>query len=257
MKFQSFENPIELPDDTPIYKYMSTDFFLSFLSTQKLIFQCIPKWKDQLEGTLFEFAKQVKTEWCDFNKSDYFGSCWSLQEYPSGMLGSENERIEANKELAEHGSAAMWESYCWNGGVRIKTTIGKIKIRLTEVQSWHGAVQYKPLSSLLTGMVIRPEFLFFYKGVGYIHENEYRFVVKPKRKPADLFPIKFSHLSKFLDEILVYPTTKDDDWKSRALWELILRENIPEKIGGSSNNKNGKQFCRMSNLYDKKSHELK
>ena len=43
-----------LPDETPIYQYVSTDKLLSLLVSQKLRFSKISNWKDKYEGKLFD-----------------------------------------------------------------------------------------------------------------------------------------------------------------------------------------------------------
>jgi len=119
----------DLDLNTPIYKYLSMEAFFFLLNYRRMMFSRLSTWPDAFEGAIFEFFKQIEN---DDNasskiKNHFLGCSWTLQTEDSCFYNDADEHEKAEEELRKSGSASMWEGYCKNGGVRIKTTIGKVK----------------------------------------------------------------------------------------------------------------------------------
>lgn len=123
-----FEDETDLPPDTPLYRYMSIESLLYFLQFKRMRLSKITEWPDSYEGTRFDFLKRVKDhEFPNISKDSFHASCWTLQTEERCIYGSREDHFnKAQEELGKNGSAAMWDSYCKDGGVRIKTTLGNL-----------------------------------------------------------------------------------------------------------------------------------
>lgn len=247
---------VDLPPETPLFRYLSTEAFLYLLTFQRLVFAKVSEWPDSLDGTRFEFLKKVKEDDAigatPFN--DFFVSCWTLQAEERCLYKDDPAHLTAQKELALNGSAAMWESYCKNGGVRIKTTIGKVEAllcaNLPEWKIFRGKVYYEPAAEEAPS----PQFpslvtTLMHKRTSFRSESEYRFVLlAPVEIDEPRESAKVEDLFEFLDEILVSPATSANVWLSRTLYNIAVgvSNRPPQKT--CINIKNGRQFCRISQL---------
>jgi hypothetical protein len=209
---------------------------------------------DVFEGSGYEFFKKATKDRQLANKDDFYGSCWSLQYEEKCLYKNDEEHKLAIEELEKEGSAPMWEAYCRNGGVRIKTTVGKINNLLSgylgDFKIYRGRIFYEPASSTKKTMEIykNPGFVlaFFLKRISFRYESEYRYIIAPnKHLEENIISIPTSHLYDFIDEILVSPATASNKWVSRTLYNIGVRISEPPGL----NAKNGKQFCRISQLY--------
>ncbi len=244
----------DLPDETPLYNYMKIEEFLHLIEFELLIFSKITSWPDSYEGFLFKFFNQFTNDQLlkDHTKDDFYGSCWSLQTEDTCLFRNDREYQAALQEMRESGSASMWETYCKNGGVRIKTTLGKLnKLFLKKFSDSklikRGKVLYEPEGT----WTVESEDLtstFFTKRISFRHESEYRYILIPnKLENVKLIYVEIDDLFDLIDEIMVAPAIKANKWISRTLYNIgIDRFNSPER---DTNKKNGKYFCRISQLY--------
>ena len=258
-----FKNEKDLDKKTPIYKYMSIESFLFILKYKQVVFSKITTWPDAYEGARFEFFKQIHKDdnYSDKTKDNFFGCSWSLQTENSCFYSDHKEHQEAEEELQVCGSASMWEAYCKQGGVRIKTTIEKLESILTsqinDFGAYRGIVHYEPsnywnktLSS--SGLISK----LFIKRVSFRHESEYRFILVTKENiKADRIFFDVGRLFDFVDEFLISPATRRNEWISRMLYHYAVSTSVAIDIPGT-NSKNGKQYCRISNLYGNISEEV-
>jgi hypothetical protein len=236
--------------ETVIYKYMSLESFLHFFLNGELIFQKVRMWPDSFEGVRFNLLTKTGI-WGNNNENiidDYFGSCWSLQIEDRRLFKNESEYVESCKEIRELGSASMWEDYCKNGGVRVCTTVGKVleTINKKENKIWHGNVYYEP-SWYMKTKPIEAEETLFHKRTCFRHENEYRFLIKNKHSDP-IITFKIDNMREFIDGILVSPSVETKSWVSRAIYKLLVNSDIAY-TEFSTNDKNGKQYFHISQLY--------
>jgi hypothetical protein len=234
----------KLPAETPIYKYMGIDSFLHFFMNRSLVLQKIRSWPDYLEGKLFEFFKKNGLIQTESSPDDYFGSCWTLQDDDQRLFSSEEGFQTSCEEMRELGSAAMWEAYCKDGGLRVKTTIGKVLDVLGPHQMWHGSIHYEPSSLPIARKPEPIEEALFYKRTCFRHEGEYRFIVK-LAKPLGILSLPINNMRSFVDEILVSPARKEDSWRARAIYRLVANSYM-SCTRDEINSKDGKQYCRIS-----------
>ncbi len=247
----------DLPSDTPLYRYMSVEALLYLLEFQRIPISRIIEWPDSYEGTRFEFLRNVKEDkqFSDKNKSDFFVSCWTLQTEERCLYKSQKSFDVAQNELVKNGSAAMWESYCKKGGIRIKTTLGMVESLLTsQFPGWNiyrGKVYYEPAEEW-TITINAPSLIatLLHKRVSFRSESEYRFILVPdnevNQSRATLY---INDLYDFLDEILVSPATTSNKWLSRTLYNIAVKLSTKYPERTSINIKNGHKFCRISQLY--------
>lgn len=252
-----FDGENDLSPETPLYRYMSVEAFLYLLAFSRITISRITEWPDSYEGTRFEFLKKVKEdkEFSNKNKNDFHVSCWTLQTEERSLYKIAESFDAAQNELARNGSAAMWESYCKNGGVRIKTTLGRIESLLSsEIPGWkiyRGKVYYEPANEW-TKTVKAPSLIstLLHKRVSFRSEAEYRFILVPdKEVHQSRVTASISDLYDFLDEILVVPATLSNKWLSRTLYNVAVGLSIKYPHRTNINIKNGQQFCRISQLY--------
>ena len=261
MNKSAYENFIgageaELDKDTKLYRYLSTDAFLSLLGLEKVCFSQVTKWDDAHEGMRQELKKVQKPnhEFANKSLSNYFGSCWSLQVEDPRLYISDNDREIANAEIAEFGSDSMWRAYCPSGGVSIRTTQNKLKELflggLLNGKLFGGRVYYDAFGSNW-GQTINSPFLagLFHKHISFRSESEYRFIFTPSAEINEVHvDVKIEDGFDFIDEVLVSPATNNLKYRSHSLVNLALGS-IKIK-GGNYNWKEGQKFCRISQLYD-------
>ncbi|SHN93124.1 hypothetical protein BHECKSOX_2178 [Bathymodiolus heckerae thiotrophic gill symbiont] len=102
----------ELPDETCIYKYIDTLSFLNYVLIEKtILFNNIKNWKDSDEGLLQGFI-------CSKTNKEipiYLGCCWSLEQENENLYRDDSDGLkQANSEIVEYGSDALWQIYCNN-----------------------------------------------------------------------------------------------------------------------------------------------
>lgn len=241
---------------TPIYKYLSKDAFFYFLLCRSLMFSKLSTWPDSFEGARFDFFKQAKKDdkYSKKSKEYFFGSSWTLQTENSCFYDNPKEHLKSEEELQNHGSASMWEAYCQNGGVRIKTTIEKVvnilNQQASEFECYKGEAHYEPHGSWNKSLN-SPDLIskLFIKRVSFRHESEYRFIIVSETERSDdrIF-FNVDRLFDFVDEYLISPAVKSNIWLSRMLYLYAVNTSCKPEIVGT-NHKNGKQYCRISNLY--------
>jgi hypothetical protein len=251
-----FTGEIDLSEDAPLYKYLSTEAFLHLIEFRRLMFSRITGWPDSFEGSRFTFLSNTNmlTDFPGRTKDDFFAMCWSLQTEDPRLFTNSVDHKRAVQEIQNNGSAAMWESYCRNGGVRIATTIGKldnlIKSKANECAVHRGRVYYEPTDSW-TRTINAPTLVstLLHKRVSFRYENEYRYILVPDRTTLDPFvTVEVDSIYQFLDEILVSPATSGNKWVSRALYHVGVDLTI-NRENNNANSKDGHQFCRISQLY--------
>jgi hypothetical protein len=225
---------------------MGIDSFLHFFMNRSLVLQKIQSWPDYLEGRRFEFFKKNGLIRTESSVEEYFGSCWSLQVDDQRLFDSKEAYQISCKEIRELGSAAMWEGYRKGGGLRVRTTIGKVLDVLRVHQIWHGSVYYEP-SHPITKKPEPVEEALFYKRTCFRHEDEYRFIVR-STSSSRLLELPISDMRNFVDEILVSPTRKEDSWRSQAIYRLVANSYVA-CTRDEINSKDGEQHCRISQLY--------
>ncbi|PCH83256.1 MAG: hypothetical protein COB89_05815 [Piscirickettsiaceae bacterium] len=248
------EKKIDL--STPLFRYLSLEGFLFLIEFGRIGFSKIETWPDSYEGSNFDFMKTLSEEKrSGKNVSDFYAGCWSLHEEPRVLYENNHEYESAVKELTEHGSAAMWETYCKNGGVRIKTTIGKLlecfESELVDCGLYHGKVYYEAASSF-NKTIMTPSLIhtLLHKRVSFRYESEYRFILETNSKRDEpLITVQVGDLYDFLDEILVSPATSSNEWVARSIYHAGVDISINPRKHSSINSKNKKQFCRISRLY--------
>ena len=254
----------DLSNETSIYKYLSTESFLYLTTFHRLIYSRINSWPDSFEGYRFEFLQRIETdpEFKTKTKNDFYGSCWSLQTDDICLYDEQKDYETAIEELERTGSAAMWESYCKNGGVRIKTSIGKLNSlferQLSDCRIFRGNVYYEP-AEIWSKTLKTPNLIstLFHKRIPFRYESEYRYILVVD-KPIDkrLIYAVIDDLYDFIDEILISPATQQNKWISRTLCNIGIGISINTHRDTNVNIKNGNQFCRVSGLYSKISSEI-
>lgn len=260
--FIDMTNEISL--DTEIYKYMSLQSFLYLFQCHKIVFNKISNWPDAYEGGRFDLYKRI---YGDINIQDIkidnlFGCCWTFEEVDSRLFYNSHEFEKANNELKKLGSAAMWESYCKNGGIRIKTTIRKLLDVIDnnekyQFKCYKGKIKYEAASSIS----INPQktygaiSAFFIKRMPFIYESEYRFLLEnTSEQNHDTLEFDIENFFDFIDEFLISPSVIPNKWLSRSIYSLVV--NKTSRPGFGINKKNDKQFCRISGLYGHISEEV-
>ena len=249
----------DLHGETPLYKYLSVEAFLYLIEFKRLIFSRITTWPDAYEGVRFEFFNKFKKnpEYSKNKRDDFYGSCWSLQSEDKRLYDGNDDMKEKNyqaaiDELKRNGSAAMWESYCKYGGVRIKTTLDKLnKLFSTKLQNcrlFREKVYYEAASSW-SKTIKAPNIIsaLFMKRIPFRYESEYRYILV-LNESKKIISVEIDDLFDLIDEILFAPATPPNKWISPTLYNIGVGISInPDR--GEINIKNGEQFCRISQLY--------
>ena len=249
-----FEGETDITESTPLYKYWSIESFLYLTEFKHLRFCRITSWPDAYEGFRYEFLKKVKK--CNelASKDDLYGSCWSLQSGEKSLYKKDEGYKLAIEELESEGLAPMWESYCKNGGVRIKTTVEKMNNLLSEklgaFKIYRGKVFYEPASSweetLKESTCDLLISTLFMKRITFRYETEYRYIIEPNKPLAEnVITVPINNLYDFIDEILVSPATASNKWVSKTLYKIGYKIVPPPGL----NTKDEKPFCRISQLY--------
>jgi hypothetical protein len=234
-----------LPAETLIYRYMAIDSFLHFFMNRSLVLQKVCSWPDFFEGKRFQFFKKNRLVDTQYSPDDYFGSSWSLQQDDLRLFDSEHGFQMSCKEIRELGSAAMWDAYCKGGGLRVRTTIGKVLGVLGSSKDlWHGKVYYEP-SLDFTKKPESIEETLFHKRTCFRHEDEYRFILR-SQDPSELLHFPIDDMRGFIDELLVSPSR--EAWISRAIYKLVAYSHVSLRLE-DVNSKDGHPYCRISQMY--------
>ena len=106
---------VTLTDDTPIYRYVSAEVFLSMIERQENWLAHISRWEDPFEGFVFRGealeVEPINDPSVNVARRDlyrnYFGQSWTLCDKDSDL---------------------RWRAYCpQRDGVRITSTVGRLK----------------------------------------------------------------------------------------------------------------------------------
>ena len=250
-----------ISDHTILYKYFSCGTFHRFIDTPEFKLASPIKWPDRFEGHRHDFFQKAYSKDYPTEAKKYRAMCWSLGGDGVFCYGNDTAMHQAAvDELQEFGHAAMWGSYCVNGGARIMTTYGKLKELLNHLPSgrlWAGMVRYMPESlwKPLPGEIGLVGQLFV-KGVAFRHETEFRVLFLPDKisEPDEVYlPIADPYES--IDEFLVAPEASSSSWGAQSLY-IDCVNRFSSHIPGPRNIKNGNQHCRISQLYGNVSETL-
>jgi hypothetical protein len=249
----------DLPAETPLYRYLSQKRFKSLIENPKLSFSKITNWDDAQEGLRFNAMKVRKPghPYAQRNLDSFYASCWSLQTEDRRLFESDGHYQQSVDELAKDGSDAMWRAYCEKGGVRIKTTLGKLEklfcaSSLPSSELHSGRVYYDPFGSDW-GVTLKSEHFalaFLQKRVSFRSEAEFRFLFCASDGVLDKdIKVPIQSLYDLIDEVLVSPAKAKD--KSRSHDLVMAAQNIFPKhdFAACGNSKGGYPFCRISQLY--------
>ena len=142
MNIPVIEEPIRLPNNTPIYRYISESTAKKMFENFTIRFNSLKSWNDKIEGFMLEKAANLKNDYKNKIYVDqYHGSCWSI-EINEKYFNNSDEYIFAKREVEDNGLSHMWESYCSGNGIRIKSTIGKVLNLFNEYgyEIYHGLI---------------------------------------------------------------------------------------------------------------------
>lgn len=239
----------DLPKDTPLYKYLSVEAFLYLFHFRLLTFSRLASWPDAYEGFRYQFFKEFKRDpqFAEITRNDFWGSCWTLQTEDIRLYDNTKEHALAVEDLQRNGSASMWETYCRNGGVRIKTSLDKmndvLKNNLASFKIFRGKVYYEPVTdwqkTTKTSDLVSTLFM---KRIAFRHEAEYRYILVPKTsEKKTMITAPIGDLFEFLDEVLIRPATNSTKWISRTLYNIVAEIAIARRCR--------KPFCKISQLY--------
>jgi len=75
------EGEDDLPENTPLYKYLPIEAFLYLYEFERINFTRITDWPDAYEGSRFEFFSNAKKDqrYSNRNTDEFYGSWWTLQ----------------------------------------------------------------------------------------------------------------------------------------------------------------------------------
>jgi hypothetical protein len=268
MNLKTIKGPKTLSPDTPIYRYISEDTAIKMFDNKTLRFNVVSSWNDKIEGIMFQKAAQLYDN--DIDIEQYFGNCWTteINEY---LFDNNEEYKFAKNEIEEDGFVHMWESYCRKEnknddnvlpvGIRIKSTVGKILnlLNSNEYGCYHGLVYYKPLKLFSTGKISKEQLpnLFFYKKMNFIHENEYRFIIKHKNKHIynNYVELSIKNILSFVDDILISPEKKAYSEKIKSFYNYFRQQGFEYKKYPYNKKSENRPTCRISQLYGNHSHE--
>lgn len=124
-------------NEKEIFRIFPMDRFLEVLEEKKLTFVKPRLWRDPMDRLLFEYYfhnRESKDSGNSRHKDSYFAQCWTLT----------------------YESHALWNEYApLHNGVRVKTTIGKLRELFndhplnSEGNSWQmGCVNYLPINEI-------------------------------------------------------------------------------------------------------------
>lgn len=226
------EHPkLKLPhDETVIWRYHTFTEFLAMLAEGALFFCRLDQLHDRWEGV---YPKGM-LDWWAGNLDD--GS--SFQGQPASLKGMLIEKVIPSHfinswYISEFESDAMWRLYGHKSeGVAIKSTLGKLKQVFQEgpEEIYLGQVEYidynkwEPPAHPKEGEGLFPLEPFFWKRLGFQHENELRALLKRdcSAENQDGINVKVD-ITGLLDCVYLFPDSKD--------WFLKLVRTLIDKFG--------------------------
>lgn len=236
--------------DTPLYKYLGLDSFLFLMANRTLRFSKITDWPDKFEGGSYRLFSKLFND-NPISLDSVWGSCWTTETDIEECYNSPEMLKLANAEIQKHGNAGMWETYCGGCGVRVKSTVRKVREvveeSLGDAELCDGEVKYVP------NVHISKNFheMLFHKRTPFRYENEYRFIVLDRGKSFRGFEVPLGDPYAFFDEMLVGPSNTKNQWIVDTLYQAIAGS------AGLGCNSNGQiQFARKSGLYEHASETL-
>jgi hypothetical protein len=249
----------QMINSTILYRYISIESLKYFIKGSFSLNR-VSAWPDRMECADFEFLQSgPKTDEKRLAK-DFFASCWTTDQILENSLPPDYSVQLANDELKSEGSASMWEDYCKNGGIRVATTLEKL-LSIFEIAAPAEATVYYGLVNYMAkrdnarfNNLERIEKTLFQKRIGFQHENEFRFVGNFADENENYVQISVPNYWEFLDEILVFPI-KNSGQIDRAKRLHDLGVCLAAK-NWSGNSKNGRHFCKVSQLYGQVSNEI-
>lgn len=231
-------------DETEIYKYINHAYIRSLLEDKKLFFCQIEKWPDMTEGFLDGIVNPE-------NRTLRYGSCWTQHQGVERIV-DERQKDKALKAVKLNGIDSMWRTYCPDGGVRIRTTIGKIRAVVEKYCNEAGAV-------FRDGLVVyehhadtkqyQIDQLCFSKSPNFYTDDEYRFVIAAKEAAKEGIFVPIENVAHFVDEVLVSPAMLNDPNSlamSRCIYDYVW--NIPNKEFSLAELKDRKVLSRRKSV---------
>ena len=239
-------------EDIPLYKYLNLESFLYLMGTRRLRFSKITDWPDKFEGSSYKISSKIFYDGKHVSFENIWGSCWTKETDIEACHSSEGSLSRANTELREHGSAAMWGSYCSSCGIRVKSTLRKIEDAVktfTEKSNSifrHGDVVYSA--------DIQPrkdETALLHKHIPFRYESEYRFLLVDKDAELKEAEVPIGDPFTFFDEMLVGSTTKNNKWLVS-----IIHQALAASVGLGGNSTDRGRFAKISQLFGNSSENL-
>lgn len=253
-------NENQIDDKTRLYRYLNPEAFKRFLASGVGLTR-MNSWPDRFELAGFEFFKEFPAYQDARSLKNFFTSCWTFDQIKIGEIDEKFSTEAANKELRADGSAAMWEAYCPEGGVRICTTVAKLTSFFENSDIDCQVVHCGPVEYCAAKDTFRTDFnspieeTFFYKRIGYRHEVEYRFIAYLENENGNWVNLQLKNHLDFLEEILVFPMkNKEKNKLANTLHQTGVA--IATHPSSGANSKNNSIFCRMSQLYGLVSGEI-
>lgn len=203
-------------DATEIYKYIGYKRVETLFNEQYLYCRDITQWPDMMELFLDKIVNKTTPKY-------RYGLCWTLHHGIERIVDTKN-RSGALEEIKRNGVEAMWVNYCHNGGVRIKTTIGKVRecmnnfCRNGDYEYKDGLVIYENYNATT---IDRIDDLCFSKQPNFYTDDEYRFVITSKKPAGEALHIDIVNMHNFIDEILISPAKPSDRTQVENLNKIV------------------------------------
>lgn len=215
-------------DEEAVYKYISSKHIKSLFEENHLFFCRIEKWPDMMEQYLDKIVHPKQA-------AKRFGSCWTLHKGVCRIVGSDS-RAEVPDDVKINGVESMWRTYCPNGGVRIRTSLGKIRKAVEEYCNesnaipMEGPVLYEHYASAKREDI---DALCFSKSPSFYTDDEYRFVITTESVGEDFIKVPIGNPANFVEEILVSPPRRDRSSErcvSDGIFDYFFPESVTEKF---------------------------
>lgn len=195
---------IYLCDETEIYRYIPRRYIKSLLEENNLFFSKIKNWPDMMELFLDDSVNHDRA-------GNRYGICWTLHKGIEKIVTGSGQK-NAFEEVKLNGVDSMWNTYCPNGGVRIKTTIGKVRKAVVDFCEKNncsykdGFVSYQCYKDTKRDEI---DNLCFIKSPNFYTDDEYRFVITIEKDDNKSLYVNIENAAQFVDEILVSPPRID------------------------------------------------
>jgi hypothetical protein len=236
VEYTAFQN---IPDETPIWRYMDLASFLFLVEESSLHFSRLDKLEDKFEGSLGvinirarqdqlnEVPEQIREHFLNSSirhneegRKCIFVNCWSINE---------------------HESAALWKIFTKGNGIAIRSTIGRLKKALEQDTS--NAVLFSPINyfdptqdGVSFQTAITP---YTFKRKSFEYEREFRaIIVKFPTKTTNGDPITVDPFNKNESAPIVYSINTELNLNeggldlpittSELIKELYISPNSPE-----------------------------